>query len=155
ARRWQQQSRFGAALDVVVDIAQRGGMWVLALNLPGFLFPLVELNVFACTHSSGSESWKVTCFEDAPMLVAAVTSNVFKSPCGALMVAGLHFLPLWLWLRQRTSASFPGFNLVGFLLCSGRLLGLVVEFWVLKRHVEGLLRKDAASLSERANVKNK
>ncbi|CAK9100718.1 unnamed protein product, partial [Durusdinium trenchii] len=106
-------------------------------------------------HTGPVSPCQVTCFEDAPMLVAAVTSNVFKSPCGALMVAGLHFLPLWLWLRQRTSASFPGFNLVGFLLCSGRLLGLVVEFWVLKRHVEGLLRKDAASLSERANVKNK
>eukprot|EP00435_Cladocopium_sp_Y103_P001563 s104_g1.t1 len=103
ARRLQQQTKFGAALDVVVDVAQRGGMWIVACDLPGLIFPLFELIVFAFTHSSGNHSWKDGCFADAPKLVASIMSNGFKTPCGVLTVAGLHFLPLYLWLLRLQS----------------------------------------------------
>eukprot|EP00434_Breviolum_minutum_P012895 symbB.v1.2.011363.t1/scaffold741.1/size166877/7 len=150
ARRLHQQTLFGAALDVVVDVAQRGGMWLLALNLPGLLFPLLELIVFACTHACSSESWKEGCFSEAPPLIARIMSNGFKTPMGVLTVAGLHFLPLYLWLIRVVSAlRFPAFYFLGILLCLGRLLGLAAEVWVVKRHVAELLRQDAAALTSR------
>ncbi|CAI5992115.1 unnamed protein product [Closterium sp. NIES-64] len=37
---------------------------------------------------------------DSPLLVSLVMRNGFKTPVGVMAIAGLHFLPLWLFLRH-------------------------------------------------------
>ncbi|CAJ1362109.1 unnamed protein product [Effrenium voratum] len=148
ARRLNETSAYGAALDVLVDVAQRGGMWILSLGLFGLPVVYLEMVCFACNHASQGQAWKES-FGDAPWLVAAIMANGFKSFWGALTVAGLHFLPLYLWLAPRTGSCI-GLFLVLFL---GRFLGIVAELWMIKRHVGRLLCQDAVSLTERREVK--
>eukprot|EP00930_Biecheleria_cincta_P028687 TRINITY_DN20008_c0_g1_i1.p1 TRINITY_DN20008_c0_g1~~TRINITY_DN20008_c0_g1_i1.p1 ORF type:complete len:231 (+),score=30.75 TRINITY_DN20008_c0_g1_i1:30-695(+) len=152
ARSLGQETEFGAALDVLVDTATRGGMWVIAFGVFGLPVPLLEMLVFSCTHARGGAAWKTGCFAAAPRYVTAVMRNGFRSVPGALTVAGLHFLPLWLWLVPRLPESFhaaPATGAVTALLLAGRLLGAVVELWVVVRHFEKILSEDAAALSEK------
>ncbi|CAE8632991.1 unnamed protein product, partial [Polarella glacialis] len=150
ARRLGQESEFGAALDVLVDNFSRGGMWVAACGCAGTLPLVLEMLVLVCTHTEGGGAWKTGCFVDAPKLVAAVMSNGFRSPLGALTVAGLHFLPLWLWSVSRLPTGHPLASWwLGAAMVTGRSLGFVVEVWIVSRHAGHVLDRDAVALHER------
>ncbi|CAE6910404.1 PIS1 [Symbiodinium natans] len=139
--------------QVLVDCFQRGGMWILAVGLPGLVVVFLELVVFAGTHASGGKAWKVGCFADAPWLIAAIMANGFRSPLGALAVAGLHFLPLWLWLFLRVPGrSSARFLCLGPVLLLGRCLAAAAELWVLRRYLGSILSRDATALSERQDA---
>ncbi|CAJ1431211.1 unnamed protein product [Effrenium voratum] len=58
ARRLNETSAYGAALDVLVDVAQRGGMWILSLGLFGLPVVYLEMVCFACNHASQGQAWK-------------------------------------------------------------------------------------------------
>lgn len=52
ARRLNQVSLFGAFLDVTIDIAARGYLWVMCAPHPwGFFALFTEMLVFVCTHA--------------------------------------------------------------------------------------------------------
>lgn len=126
-------------------------MWALAVPAPLNIVPLLlEMLVFCCTHAEGSAAWKTGCFTQAPVLVALVMKDGFQTILGAITVAGLHFLPLWLWLAPRIPhwplVSSP---LLGVPLAIGRVLGLIVEVWVIMRHVTSVIQRDDAVLKKR------
>ena len=53
-----------------------------------------------CFVQWGGAAWKTGCFSDAPWWATAVMKNGFRTPAGALAVAGLFGLPLWLWYKN-------------------------------------------------------
>ena len=71
------------------------------------------------------------------------TSFFFARPSGVLVVSGLHFLPLWLWLHTHAPSSFLASLWIGALLFVGRAFCASVEIWTLMRHLNGLLLNDA------------
>mmetsp|Transcript_146460 Transcript_146460/g.469884 ORF Transcript_146460/g.469884 Transcript_146460/m.469884 type:complete len:217 (-) Transcript_146460:93-743(-) len=147
ARALGQATEFGAALDVLVDNFSRAMMWSLAVAAPWGTFPpFLEMLVFACTHAEGSVAWKTGCFAKAPASIAAVMRNGFKTPLGALTIAGLHFLPLWLWLSPRLSRGhFVASPVLGATLVIGRLLAVSAELWVVFRHLGAVLERDVVA----------
>eukprot|EP00271_Cylindrocystis_brebissonii_P010268 TRINITY_DN26408_c0_g1_i1.p1 TRINITY_DN26408_c0_g1~~TRINITY_DN26408_c0_g1_i1.p1 ORF type:complete len:377 (+),score=16.98 TRINITY_DN26408_c0_g1_i1:42-1172(+) len=157
ARRLGQTSAFGAFLDVAIDITARSLMWSLAM--PGgslaALLPCVEWVVFVCTHAQGGAAWKEGCFTRAPPWVATVMANNFRNPLGALVIGGLHFLPLWIWLRVRVPNFFMSLGVIGALLAFGRAYCLGVELWMLSRHLGSLLEEDVAGANHSRAEKSK
>mmetsp|Transcript_15418 Transcript_15418/g.42457 ORF Transcript_15418/g.42457 Transcript_15418/m.42457 type:complete len:229 (+) Transcript_15418:86-772(+) len=151
ARVLKQESEFGAALDVLVDITCRGAMWMLATRGPLGIVPvLLEMTVFVCTHAEGGGAWKIGCFAGAPPFVAAVMRNGFRSPLGAATIAGLHFLPLWIWLTPQLPPGHLRYSLpLGVVLVGGRVAAAIVEVWVILRHANTIIVRDAVSLAER------
>ncbi len=70
----------------------------------------------------------------------------FRRPAGALAVAGLMGLPLWLYVRRWLPHNrVAGAGAWGLLLVPGRLLAAAVECWVLQRRAQQLLQADAAA----------
>lgn len=120
------------------------------LQRVGSLLICVEWLVFCCTHTWGAH-WKSS-FSAAPGWAKAVMAHGFKTPVGVLAIAGLHVLPIWLYVRQQRSSLAvwgPLQPLVDspamlgvFLL--GRAVCLTVELWVLFKHCDNLLVDDVA-----------
>lgn len=126
ARRLNQVSLYGAFLDIAIDIAARGLLWVSCAPHPwGFLMTFLEMLVFVCTHAvreyinihtrahahtwgihhthpmqSASAQWKDDMQSGAPWVVAKVMENGFKTPLGILVVYGLMGIPLWLYANK-------------------------------------------------------
>ncbi|CAI5461489.1 unnamed protein product [Closterium sp. Yama58-4] len=108
---------------------------------------------------------------DTPLLVSLVMRNGFKTPVGVMAIAGLHFLPLWLFLRHNllsfltslphayTQSQPPLHHLgmlalaaltslpVGLTLGVGRLSCLFVELWVIGTHLFQILLTDVEAYS--------
>lgn len=152
ARRLNQTSTFGAFLDVVIDNTLRALMWAKALPLhwAAPLLPCLEWLVFTCSMSQAADDrsqWKQS-FAAGPWWVGAVMANGFKNPAGCLAVAGLHFLPVWVWLRLHHPDLLPPLAHLGLglVLLLGRLLALVVEVWVVVLHARSMLLADAQNL---------
>eukprot|EP00731_Ephydatia_muelleri_P022544 Em0015g127a len=132
ARYLDQTSAFGAWLDVWVDNISRSLLWT-SLNSCGVIIACLEWTVFVCTHSLGSR-WKEA-FGLAPWWVKAVMANGFYTLPGALTIAGIHGLPVALYLAQKQSDWVPytvgwGDPLVWptvFILATGRTIGAAVE----------------------------
>eukprot|EP00043_Microstomoeca_roanoka_P015973 m.160950 g.160950 ORF g.160950 m.160950 type:complete len:225 (-) comp16368_c0_seq5:1656-2330(-) len=141
ARKLGQTSSFGAWFDVVVDNAGRTLLWCYTSPSLGPLIACVEWVTFSCTHTSGP-AWK-TQFDNAPAWVAAVMANGFRTPTGIFVIAGIHVLPIVLYgkINHVDEMLFPtSFAYVAYLLLlTGRLYGLLVECWVIARHVRALL----------------
>jgi hypothetical protein len=76
--------------------------------------------------------------------VQAVVRSGFRSPAGALAVAGLSGCPLWAFARCRLPpSSAMTASAWGLLLVPGRLLAAGVELWVVLRRARPLLQEDA------------
>ena len=62
ARKWNQETRFGEWLDVVIDLFTRGLLWCRALPNFGFLIFGFEFLVFvaiqANSHNSENRAWQ-------------------------------------------------------------------------------------------------
>ena len=164
ARALNQCSAFGALLDVVVDNTARAIAWHhagRAWDVPAFAFvPCVEWCVLAATHAEHGAQWRQKVAEDGteappPAFVAAVMANGFKTPIGALAIAGLHVLPAALWCAAPSPALPPSSpTSLGWLvalsrhpavlavLLVGRLLAFGVELHVLGRHAARVLRDE-------------
>eukprot|EP00884_Botryococcus_braunii_P008852 jgi/Botrbrau1/17969/Bobra.50_1s0058.1 len=156
ARRLSQVSEFGAFLDVSIDLASRGMLWVWAApgNPAAFLPPLLELLTFVCTYRAGGAGWKKGgIFSDAPGWVLAVMKNEFRSVWGGFAMQGIMLAPLWLWLRRYAPSSFMASAAVGPVVGAGKCLATAVEMWVLFRHVSSLLQSDMAGLQQGQAVK--
>ncbi len=97
-------------------------------------------------HCSGP----ATC-RDAPRWVRAVAAGGFRSPAGALAMAGLFGLPLWLYARACLPAGGPlTSDAWGLLLLPGRLLAAAVEVWLVGRRLGQLLEEDTAARLRRS-----
>ncbi|CAL5219819.1 g1730 [Coccomyxa viridis] len=143
ARALHQESGFGAWLDVVVDNISRGAVWCWAVEGPLAIVPVaIEFLTFASTQKWGGAAWKTGCFSNAPWWAAAVMKDGFRTPAGALSVAGLFGLPLWLWCRRFLPGFWFGSFSIGVVLIGGRLLAGSVELWVLFQHLRTTLRQD-------------
>ncbi|KAG2436904.1 hypothetical protein HXX76_006423 [Chlamydomonas incerta] len=178
ARRLGQTSAFGAFLDVAVDIASRGLLWlgwaagaaadaaaaaaagaapagtaaiVAALALPlSLAVVLLECLVFTCTHAAAGAAWKQESqFAAAPAWVAAVMARGFKTPPGCLAIAGLMGCPLWLWASRALPAGPWSHPLLGAVLGAGRLLAAGVELWLVGSYLAALLRSDVRGMEAR------
>ena len=139
ARKLGQTSKFGAQLDVVVDIIGRGFLWVFCSP---FLFSIscLEWCVFVATSNNGT-FWKDT-FSNAPPLVAKVMANNFRTYTGSVAVAGLDFLPIYLlYIKVNAIIIFPIsihlFMILVFIL--GRCLAMYVELFIFINHIKNLL----------------
>eukprot|EP01147_Barroeca_monosierra_P002023 gene2023-5096_t len=97
ARKLRQSSAFGAWLDVVIDNVGRSLLWSYAAPTIGPIVACLEWLAFVCNHAKGP-SWKSK-YNDAPHWVQAVMRNGFRSPCGVLVLAGIHVLPLFIYGR--------------------------------------------------------
>ncbi|KAG2494852.1 hypothetical protein HYH03_007092 [Edaphochlamys debaryana] len=150
ARRLGQTSSFGAFLDVAVDVASRGLLWVMALGAPGLAPVLLEALTFVATHAASGPAWKDrAAFAGAPRWAQAVMANGFKTPAGVLAIGGLMLCPLWTWARGALPHTPWAHPLLGLVLVPGRLLAAGVELWLLGSHVSRLLGDDVAAAVER------
>lgn len=83
---------------------------------------------------------------DAPGWVRAVAAGGFRSPAGALAMAGLFGLPLWLYARACLPAGGPlTADAWTLLLLPGRVLAAAVEAWLVGRRLGQLLEEDTAA----------
>eukprot|EP00897_Mesotaenium_endlicherianum_P005571 jgi/Mesen1/5041/ME000025S04438 len=150
ARAFKQVSAFGAFLDVALDCLVRAMTWAAAVPGPwAAVVPCVEWAVFVATHAQGGAAWKTGCFVGAPPWVAAVMAHNFRSPPGVAAIAGLHFLPLWLWLRRYAPGFWLSSRWIGAFLVFGRACCLAVELWMLARHLGSILESDWRAKEER------
>eukprot|EP00062_Callorhinchus_milii_P011770 gi/632958048/ref/XP_007894815.1/ PREDICTED: CDP-diacylglycerol--inositol 3-phosphatidyltransferase [Callorhinchus milii] len=139
ARRLNQTSEFGAWFDVVVDNLGRSMLWNLLYEWGHFITSL-EWCVFVCTHNSMGAEWKKR-FDRSPWWAQSVMANGFKTPAGAVAIAGLHVLPIWLYGYEKEfltevlllpiAAQQAGI----VILVVGRLLCFPVEIWCLWIHI--------------------
>lgn len=91
-------------------------------------------------------AWPRNPRRDAPRWVRAVAAGGFRSPAGALAMAGLFGLPLWLYSRACLPPGGPlTADAWGLLLLPGRLLAAAVEAWLVGRRLGQLLGEDAAA----------
>ena len=139
ARSWNQTSRFGAQIDVIIDIMGRGFLWVY-LSPYFFFIPCIEWIVFSATSKKG-KFWKDQ-FSSAPSWVQNVMANNFRTFLGMITMTGVDFLPLFLLTLQTDKfAMIP--SVLQFLLFSGlligRLLSAAVEIYIIIQHFEELL----------------
>ncbi|XP_059154103.1 uncharacterized protein LOC131939662 [Physella acuta] len=138
ARKFNQCSKFGAWLDVVVDLFSRGYLWC-ALFRNGYLIVFLEWVTFVSTHYRG-ENWRTT-EENFPYLVKKVMDKGFKTPLGFLAVGSLHILPLWLYgCTYHVLTHWLGWSVyvqygVMVLLTLGRLLCAIVELFYVKEYI--------------------
>ncbi|GBG68816.1 hypothetical protein CBR_g3510 [Chara braunii] len=154
ARALHQESGYGAFLDVAIDCTLRSMMWAAALKGPlGAVVPCIEWCVFVGTHARGGAAWKTGCFVGAPWWVRAAIYNGFRSLAGALVIAGLHFLPLWIWIYRWTSLHFLRSISFGIVLAIGRVYCLAVELWTLSRHVGSIIESDC--IQRQGDVRDK
>jgi phosphatidylglycerophosphate synthase len=166
ARRLGQETSFGAFLDVAVDNAGRALVWWMSGSPLAALVPALEGLTFAALQSTGpggaaapaaeradvlaSATWKERAFIGAPWLCRTLTANGFRTPQGALVIAGLHFLPAALYLRQQEGVEGRGWTVLISLLAAGRAAAAYVELWVLQRHLRNLLKHDTDARRGRA-----
>uniref|UniRef100_A0AAY4DKP2 CDP-diacylglycerol--inositol 3-phosphatidyltransferase n=1 Tax=Denticeps clupeoides TaxID=299321 RepID=A0AAY4DKP2_9TELE len=144
AARWfDQSSKFGAWLDVVIDNTGRAMVWSMLFKW-GWLVSSVEWCVFVCNHSARGARWKNS-FTKGPYWVRAIMANGFRTPPGLLTIAGLHVLPLWLYGGRHGMLCVPEwFEALGLaVLVGGRLLCLLVEMWCMWSHVQYLTENEA------------
>ncbi|GMH39104.1 hypothetical protein BSKO_07002 [Bryopsis sp. KO-2023] len=146
ARRLGQTSSFGAFLDVIVDNVTRGVLWAWTLQGPISALPVIlEMLAFVCTHRGGGSEWRTGYFSNAPWWVKEVIRNGFKSPCGFVAITGLMGCPLWLWARRFLPDTMYSSQYIGWMVVPGRVLAAAVELWIIKRHLQGLLKEDSNS----------
>jgi len=166
ARHFHQTSRYGAFIDVVVDNLHRTAMWFGAALLSPtnqlsdvasllystgcLLIPCVEWTTFACSHASSlvtGQHWKFV-EEDAPWLQRVMFRNGFRNSLGYVVMISLFGLPLVLFARtidpvvpfpSPFSFLVPHLDWVVWVMVAGRLIGLVIEFGVIKSHISKLL----------------
>lgn len=103
ARTLNQVSRVGALIDVVVDNLGRTCVWAIVAPHVGPWVSSLEWVTLVCLHQRGP-NWKA--FEDAPWLCKLVMANGFKTPLGAFVIAGIHFLPVALFLDMENLGKF-------------------------------------------------
>ena len=161
ARKWNQETRFGEWLDVVVDIFTRGLLWCRALPNFGFLIFGFEFLVFVSIQANSSAGdannanrggWQER-KRGLNWLAAITVSNGFKTIPGAIAIVGLWVLPIWACIMTSgpetsflvTNANVaPGtassmeFLITAFLITS-RIHCLHVELSILKNHIMNLL----------------
>ena len=156
ARKWNQETRFGEWLDVVVDLFTRGLLWCRALPGFGFLIFGFEFLVFvaiqARSNNSDTRSWQDR-KRGLNWLAAMTVSKGFKTVPGAIAIVGLWVLPIWacimtngaessvlvdnLRVAPGTASSFE-FLITAFLITS-RIHCLHVELSILKNYILDLL----------------
>lgn len=151
ARVRDQQTTFGASLDVFLDNTARLSAWFLSQCRWGVLLSAVEWTTFAFTAVTSS-NWKRSVFRNSPKYVEVVVSNCFRCPLGVFSIAGLDFLPLIMYLQNKCVESDSSlacvlltggtFNVLFPVLLLGRILCLVIEFWVLRRAVARMITGD-------------
>jgi len=161
ARKWNQETRFGEWLDVVVDLFTRGLLWCRALPNFGFLifgfeflvFVSIQANSGGDANSSGSRgSWQER-KRGLNWLAAITVSKGFKTIPGAIAIVGLWALPIWACVMTNgpetsflvTNMNFaPGtassmeFLITAFLITS-RIHCLHIELCILRNHILNLL----------------
>ena len=139
ARSWDQASRFGAQIDVIIDIIGRGFLWVY--SSPYFFFiPCIEWIVFSATSKKG-KFWKDK-FSSAPSWVQNVMANNFRTSLGMITMTGVDFLPLFLLTLQTDNFAMIPSVLQFLLFCIlliGRLLSVAVEIYIIIHYFEELL----------------
>eukprot|EP00850_Spirogloea_muscicola_P020613 SM000221S06951 [mRNA] locus=s221:118454:120155:- [translate_table: standard] len=149
ARLLKQVSSFGAFLDVALDCSIRTAMWASAIDGPtSVIVPCIEWLCFLATHSQGGSAWKTGCFTEAPPWVSRVLQNGFRSPAGVLVISGLHFLPLWLWLRTFAPRSMLSAGWLGIVLVYGRVYCLAVELWTIGRLMNSMVTTDCVEANK-------
>jgi phosphatidylglycerophosphate synthase len=108
ARRLGQCSRLGEVLDVVCDNVARSAMWFAVASTRPELAPLamvltcLEWLTFAATQiMSADRHWKSEASRTPahPPIVAEFFSENFVNPLGALGLAGMYGLPLFLFVE--------------------------------------------------------
>jgi phosphatidylserine synthase len=159
ARMLNQTSRFGVFLDVLIDNATRGTLYIMAASLspqsPTVLFVaslliFVEWTTFVCTHGGSiltQTHWKAVTANDKqtplPTLIVRMFDDNFRNPLGVLTIAGLNALPLYLYARSPVIteyiASYPfvhaAMPLLGVVLALGRLCALFAELYFVRQHI--------------------
>ncbi|XP_022251617.1 CDP-diacylglycerol--inositol 3-phosphatidyltransferase 1-like isoform X3 [Limulus polyphemus] len=143
ARKFNQVSDFGAWLDVIIDNIGRGMLWCL-ISPSGYFVSVVEWVSFISNYTQRGSSWKQ--LQEPPEFAAKVMKNGCRTPPGMFAIAGLHFLPVWLYVIQRRilAEALIGvfvklqYIVLGFLLV-GRALAMSVEVWCIFAHIRRLL----------------
>ncbi|XP_066918555.1 uncharacterized protein [Clytia hemisphaerica] len=155
ARKWNQETRFGEWLDVVIDLFTRGLLWCRALPNFGFLIFGFEFLVFvaiqANSHNSENRAWQER-KRGLNWLAAMTVSKGFKTIPGAIAIIGLWVLPVWACIMMNSDTSFLvdflsfspktadsfEFLITAFLITS-RFHCLHVELSILKNYILDLL----------------
>eukprot|EP00055_Hartaetosiga_balthica_P012403 m.60242 g.60242 ORF g.60242 m.60242 type:complete len:205 (-) comp7933_c0_seq6:247-861(-) len=142
ARKYNQISYFGSWFDVVLDNVGRSLLWCFVAPRIGTFVSCIEWLTFVCTHQNGAR-WKEE-FGTAPNFAKQVMANGYKTPIGVVVIAGIHVLPIFYYghLHGIDKLLFlPSIVSTAVLatLTAGRVYGMCVEFWVIKRHITQLI----------------
>ncbi|CAG7729492.1 unnamed protein product [Allacma fusca] len=152
ARTLNQQSSFGAWLDVIIDNLSRTLLWTHVFRW-GWMVSSVEWITFVCNHQVGAK-WREKCYKSeavklnvtVPAFVEKVMANGFKTPLGFLVISGSHVLPIWIYgIESSFLENYLPFAFcvgVGLVLGIGRLICLSVELWCIQKHIRELLWED-------------
>ena len=142
ARKFNQESKFGAWLDITIDIFTRGSLWIYSNPQLGFPVVCLEFLVFVATQAmsfGGQQSWQDTSKRQLNWVAASIISKGFKSIPGFVAVCGLWGLPIVLYAEATIpSIVYDWEILFAFLLCFawfGRGLCAFVEVCILQRYI--------------------
>jgi len=134
ARQFNQESKFGAWFDVVIDNIGRGILWTRISSI-GILISSIEWITFLALNSHGS-NWKSKLSTTNDLIVRNIMKDAFQTPFGFLtVVLGVHCLPIIIYIMKYQIL----FNWSPFLLYNikniciiGRLFSLYCEIYVIR-----------------------
>lgn len=93
----------------------------------------------------GGKAWKEDFFVNAPSWVLLIMRNNFRTPLGGLAVLGLFGMPLWLCSLKFLFNTWFSSPIFGAVFTLGRFVALLVEMWILIKHVRSLAQADRES----------
>eukprot|EP00922_Rhytidocystis_sp_ex-Travisia-forbesii_P033621 GHVS01049943.1.p1 GENE.GHVS01049943.1~~GHVS01049943.1.p1 ORF type:complete len:230 (-),score=39.56 GHVS01049943.1:90-779(-) len=139
ARWFSCSTKFGAMLDVAVDILTRSLVLFLSSHTTlCCILASLECLTFICTQqqTNNKQHWKDTPHnQQAPPLVCAIMDRGLRSPCGVVAVIGLFGLPLWAYIHSTGAVTSL---LLWILLAGARCVAAVAELWYIANHIRRL-----------------
>lgn len=100
----------------------------------------------ASSPTTTNNHWKSRSTAD-PALIRAIMHNGFLNPLGALVIGGVHGLPLWLYCVRQGGGVFASVVIDSAILCllaSGRVVGVLAELWFIVSHADRLAARQHA-----------
>lgn len=162
ARALNQTSSFGILLDITADNVLRMTIWIAAsVSDPSYLLTAgivisLEWITMVSTQLHAAQSgnhWKASRERD-PWLIQTIFANNFRTPLGMWCIYGLFFSALFAYISQHEELveMIPLFNLWKDLAYSGRILSLLVEFWLIKGYLGLVIERDEDTWTKKKSL---
>ncbi|CAF1190716.1 unnamed protein product [Rotaria magnacalcarata] len=133
ARYFNQVSKFGEFLDIVIDNIGRGILWTRIASI-GIFITSIEWITFVALNNHGSD-WKLKLSSSNDLIVRNALKNGFQTPFGFLIIVlGTHGLPIIMYMmkyRVIFEMSYLLLHIIHILCIIGRLFSFYCEIYVI------------------------